>query len=447
VSGQESGKTAPGLILASTASGCGKTLVTLALLRHFARTGARVTGAKVGPDYIDPAFHAAASGRPSLNLDPWAMRPKTLAALVDAAGQDADLVLCEGVMGLFDGIGSAGTGSTADLAALTGWPVVLIVDVRGQAASAAATIAGFARHRVDVPLAGVIFNRLGGARHRDLLAEAVAAACPGLTVFGALPRNDALRLPERHLGLVQAREHDALDAFLDRAAGIVAAHCDTRALAARARPARLPGAPTATPLAPLGQRIAIAEDDAFAFSYPAIRAGWRAAGATLLPFSPLADQPPAPDADAIYLPGGYPELHAGRLASNGRFLDGLRERAKAGAVIFGECGGYMVLGAGLVDATGHRHAMAGLLPLESSFAQRRLHLGYRRARLLVALPFGPVGAAVRGHQFHYASALAEGEGQALFEAAGAQGADITTLGRARARVAGSFIHLIDRETT
>ncbi|MSP89197.1 MAG: cobyrinate a,c-diamide synthase [Alphaproteobacteria bacterium] len=440
------GGTAPGLILAAPASGSGKTLVTLALLRHYAQSGMAVAGAKAGPDYIDPAFHAAASSRPSFNLDPWAMRPETLAALVAATGQGADLVLCEGVMGLFDGIGARGVGSTADLAALTGWPVVLIVDVRGQATSAAATIAGFARHRADVPLAGVIFNRIGGTRHRDLLVEAVAAACPGLAVLGALPRNDALRMPERHLGLVQAREHGDLSAFLDRAAGFIATHCDTAALARCGRPTRLPGSQTAVPVAPLGQRIAIAEDDAFAFAYPAVRAGWRQAGATLLPFSPLADQPPASDADAVYLPGGYPELHAGRLAGNMRFLDGLRSRVDAGAAVFGECGGYMVLGAGLVDAAGQRHAMAGLLPLEASFAARNLHLGYRRARLLVDTPYGPKGAAFRGHEFHYASILTEGPGQPLFEVSGAQGLDVAALGRVRGRLAGSFIHLIDRET-
>lgn len=440
------GGATPGLIIAAPASGSGKTVITLALLRHFAGTGMAVSSAKAGPDYIDPAFHAAASGRLSLNLDPWAMRPETFAALVAAAGRDASLVLCEGVMGLFDGIGAKGEGSTADLAALTGWPVVLVVDVSGQATSAAATITGFARHRTDVPLAGVILNRVGGPRHRDLVTEAIASTCPGLAVFGALPRGESLRLPERHLGLVQAREHAVLNEFLDRAAAFVAGHCDTVALASRARPVRPASGTVATPLPPLGQRIAIAEDDAFAFSYPATLAGWRAAGATLLPFSPLADQAPAPDADAVFLPGGYPELHAGRLASNMQFLDGLRLRAKAGAAVFGECGGYMVLGQGLIDAAGHRHAMAGLLPLETSFSTRKLHLGYRRARLAVEMPFGLVGAAFRGHEFHYATIVDEGAGRALFETSNAQGTDPVAQGRARGRVAGSFIHLIDRET-
>lgn len=438
---------ASGLILAAPASGSGKTVLTLAMLRHFANAGLAVAGAKVGPDYIDPAFHAAASGRPSLNLDPWAMRAETLAALVAETARGARLVLCEGVMGLFDGIGAAGLGSTADLAALTGWPVVLVVDVRGQAASAAATVAGFARHRADVPIAGVIFNRVGGAHHRALLVEAVAEACPGLAVLGAVPRLDQLALPERHLGLVQACEHAALDGFLNEAAAAVAVHCDLSALAALARPARCAaGSGPARPLAPLGQRIAIAEDGAFAFAYPAVRAGWRLAGAELVPFAPLADQAPAPEADAIYLPGGYPELHAGRIAGNHRFLDGLRAAALAGAAIYGECGGYMVLGAALVDAAGQRHAMAGLLPLETSFAARRLHLGYRRACLLAPTPLGPAGTTFRGHEFHYASIRREGPGQALFRASDTRGGIPAEHGMVSGRVAGSFIHLVDRET-
>ncbi|MBM3572065.1 MAG: cobyrinate a,c-diamide synthase, partial [Alphaproteobacteria bacterium] len=389
---------APGVILAAPASNSGKTVITLALLRHFARAGAVVTGMKSGPDYIDPAFHAAAAGRSAANLDPWAMRPGTLAAIVKASAGDAALVLCEGVMGLFDGIGPSGLGSTADLAVATGWPVILIVDVRGQATSAAATIAGFARFRPDVPLAGVIFNRVGGARHIRLLEAAVAQACPGLISLGGVPRDHGLALPDRHLGLVQAREHGALEEFLDRAADLVGRDIDTAALQSLARPSRLDAAADgATPLAPLGQSIAVARDDAFAFAYQAVLDGWRRAGAEILPFSPLGDQSPASRADAVYLPGGYPELHAGRLAGNRQFIDGIRIAAARGATIYGECGGYMVMGAGMVDEMGIRHAMTGLLPLESSLAQRRLHLGYRRARLLADGPVGPKGAGFRGH--------------------------------------------------
>ena len=432
-----------GLVIAAPASGSGKTLVTLALLRHLARSGRRIASAKVGPDYIDPSFHAAASGAPCLNLDPWAMRAGTLAGLVATLEAGADLVLCEGVMGLFDGIGGTMRGSTADLAAATQWPVVLVVDARGQAASVAALLRGFSAHRRDVTLAGVILNRVGGARHAAALTAAIAEHLPELRVLGAVPRAEHLALPERHLGLVPAGEHAALGAFLDRAADHVAAALDIDALAALARPARLAGPPVAT-APPLGQRIAIARDDAFAFLYPAWLDAWRRAGADLAFFSPLADEGPEAGADAVFLPGGYPELHAARLAGNRRFLDGLCAAAARGAAIYGECGGYMALGEALIDGTGKRHAMAGLLPLVTSFAARRLHLGYRALRLLGETPLGPPGAAFRGHEFHYASIVSEGPGDALFAAEDAAGTPLGSTGLRRGRICGAFAHLIDR---
>lgn len=430
---------APGLIVGAPASGSGKTVLTLGLLRAFRRRGVAVAALKIGPDYIDPAFHAAASGRACRNVDTWAMRPATVAHMLAKAAAGADLVLAEGVMGLFDGANGA---STADLAALAGWPVVLVADIRGQGESVAALVAGFARHRADVEVAGVVLNRVGGARHEGLATAALAAL--GHPVLGALPASADLALPQRHLGLVQAAERGDLDRFLDRAADLVERHVDLAGLRALARPARLAAAVEPGPcIDPLGQRIAVARDTAFAFAYPETLEGWRAAGAELSFFSPLADEAPA-DADAVYLPGGYPELHAGRLAGNRRFMAGLAAAALRGAALFGECGGYMTLGRGLVDADGRRHAMAGLLPLESSFALRRLHLGYRGARLAAAGPLGPAGARFRGHEFHYASVLDEGPGEPLFHLEDAAGRDLGPSGRRQGSVFGSFLHLIDR---
>lgn len=446
------------LVIAAPASGSGKTVFTLGLLRNLTRAGLAVVSAKVGPDYIDPAFHAAASGRPCINLDPWAMRRQTLTTAAAELRDQADLVVCEGVMGLFDGA-TVTEGSTADLAERLGWPVILVIDVHAQAASAAAVVRGFATHRPGLGVAGVVFNRVGSARHEAILRDACGLAVPEIPVLGCLPRAEGLVVPSRHLGLVQALEHPDLAAFLDRAAGLIAQHVDTETLRQIARisaagkrrsDAAGDGAASARylpPLPPLGQRIAVASDVAFAFSYPLVIAGWRAAGAEIMPFSPLADEAPAPECDAVYLPGGYPELAAGRLAGNTTFNAGIQAAARRGAAVFGECGGYMVLGEGLIDGDGIRHRMLGLLPLETSFAERGLHLGYRRAALATDTGLGAAGARFRGHEFHYASVIREGPGQALFEHADASGRALGKTGLISGPVMGSFLHLIDREET
>jgi cobyrinic acid a,c-diamide synthase len=436
---------APGLIIAAPASGSGKTILTLALVRTLRRAGIAVASFKVGPDYIDPMFHARASGRPCINLDSWAMRIETLAGLSDDLSREAALVIGEGVMGLFDGAAD-GRGSTADLASLFDLPVILVVDARGMAASAAALVEGFTRHRDDVEVAGIIFNRVGSEAHAALLRRACddRFAQP---VLGCVPHDPRLELPERHLGLVQAHELPQLDDFLDRAAALVEEHVDLARLRRLARPFGLGlYGPPAQPLRPLGQRIAVARDLAFAFAYPAVLDGWRAAGAELSFFSPLADAPPDPNANAVYLPGGYPELHPARLAANHALLNGLRAAADRGAFIYGECGGFMVLGQCLTDRHGQRHAMAGLLPVATSFAEPRLHLGYRRIRLLAPSPLGQGGTTYRGHEFHYASLLEAGSAPPLFDVSDARGQPLGPSGAQVGTVAGSFLHLIDRAT-
>lgn len=437
--------TGRGLILASPASGNGKTLVAAALARYLRHRGARVAMTKAGPDFIDPTYHAAATGRPCFNLDLWGMRPATLAGLVAELEASADIVLCEGVMGLFDGTGSTGeAGSTAELALVTGWPIVLIVDARGQGASVAALVRGFATHQPLVPIAGVIFNRVASDRHLALLAGAVARYLPSLSCLGGLPSDPALALPARHLGLVPAGEAGNAHSVIDRCAALIGVAIDVDRLVDLARSSVVAGGDPVAPLPVLGQRIAVAQDEAFCFAYPAVLQGWHRQGAELVFFSPLANDAPDGAADSVYLPGGYPELWADRLASAERFGAGLRKAAADGKVIYGECGGYMVLGEALFDGEKRRHRMAGLLPLVTSFSRRRLHLGYRCVTLRADVPLGESGSRLRGHEFHYATVVQEEAAEPLLAVSDATGTDLGVCGLRRGGVFGSFVHLIDR---
>ncbi len=435
--------TAPGLIISAPASGTGKTTLTLGLARAFRDAGLAVQTFKSGPDYIDPAFHRAATGRASFNLDTWAMGQGTIAGLL-AQATGADLILAEGSMGLHDGVagpGELGTGASADLAVLTGWPVVLVLDVSGQAQTAAAMALGLASFRPGLTLAGVVLNRVASPRHERLVRLGMDSL--GIRVFGALPRNPAIKMPERHLGLVQAQELPELEPLLDQAARFVEAHVDLAALRAAAVPARLHPA-SAPKVTPPGQRIALASDAAFSFIYPHLLAGWRRAGAQILPFSPLADQAPDPDADICWLPGGYPELHGPSLAAADTFRTGLSRFAETKQV-HGECGGYMVLGAGLVDKEGRQHRMTGLLGLETSFEVRRMHLGYRLATLHSAMPGHGPGTRLRGHEFHYSTILAQPD-PPLAHVTDADGATVSETGSRRGPVTGSFFHMIAEAT-
>ena len=436
-----------GLVIAAPRSGAGKTTIALGLMRTLSRRGLVVQPFKCGPDYIDPAFHGVATGRPSFNLDTWAMAAGTLSTLVAKQSAQADIVLAEGVMGLFDGVaqpGQTARGATADLAALFGWPVVLVLDVSGQTETAAAIAAGCANYRDDVGIAGVILNRVSSARHFALIAPAFERI--SIKLFGAIADDALLSLPERHLGLVQAGETADLDQHLDRLADAVEAAVDLEAVRDAARPAKLPSMPNVGGLDPPGQRIALAQDRAFSFIYPHLLDRWRSVGAEILPFSPLADQAPDAGADAVWLPGGYPELHAGVLAAAHRFRGGLGLLADRAVPIHGECGGYMVLGQGIEDAAGVRYPMAGLLRLETSFAKRSLHLGYRRAHVRVDCSLGAAGAEILGHEFHYASLLAGGD-DPLVECRDAAGALVPESGARRGSVSGTFFHAIDRRVT
>ncbi len=429
-----------GLILSAPASGSGKTTLTLGILRALVRRGIPVRAAKSGPDYIDPRFHEAACGAPCVNLDAWAMSPGRIAALTAGDG----LLLIEGAMGLFDGAPPDSKGATADLARMLGLKVILIVDVAHMAQSVAPLVTGFARHDPSVQVAGVILNRVGSARHAAMLRRALVPN--GLPVLGAVPRAAGLVHPSRHLGLVQAQERPDLDAFIDHAADLVEAHLDIDALLALAKPDRretaaMPTAnryPVSPSSSPPAQTVAVAKDAAFAFTYPHLLDDWRTTGSTIRFFSPLANDP-VPPADLIFLPGGYPELYAGQIAAADKFMQSITYAAQ-NTDIYGECGGYMVLGDGLTDADGHRHAMAGLLRLETSFASRKLHLGYRH----VTANHGPFRGTWAAHEFHYATTT-YAAGTPLFPTVmDAEGTDLPPFGLTHGRVSGSFAHLIDR---
>ena len=422
-----------GLLIAAPSSGSGKTTVTLGLLRALSRRGIAVTPGKAGPDYIDPAFHAIACGGTCLNYDPWAMRPELLAY---QAGGEGPLVI-EAMMGLFDGAADH-TGSPASLAKLLGLSVVLVVDCARLSHSVGAMVRGFLSYDPDVRIAGIILNKVGSLRHESMLL----AGLKGLAVpiLGIIRQDKLLGLPERHLGLVLAQEIDGIEAFMNHAADVVSETCDLDALARlSAREVGKPARPDCL-IPPPGGHVAIARDEAFAFAYPHLMDGWRAQGASLSFFSPLGNEAPDSTADAVFLPGGYPELHAPRLSAAARFRSGMQRAATAGMVIYGECGGYMALGEALVDASGAEWPMLDLLPLTTSFATRKRHLGYRRVKA-VAGPFA--GTRFNAHEFHYSTVVHEGQAERLFDAVDAAGEAVGLAGLARANVFGSYMHLID----
>lgn len=429
------------LIIGAPRSGSGKTSITIGLLRAFTRRGVKVRGVKTGPDYIDPGFHAVATGKSGLNLDSWAMEPALVAHLLQQAADGTDLLLIESAMGLFDGIpGEVNrSGAAADLARTMGIPVLLVLDVSGQSQTVGALACGFQHYDPAVRIAAVVLNRAGSDRHVRLSGDAIRAL--GLPLVGAVRRDPSLTLPERHLGLVQASENPEIDGHIERLADAMEAALDLDAILAEASLLALPHASAEKGIAPPGQRIAIAEDVAFTFLYPHLRDGWRAAGAELKPFSPLANEAPPDNCDVCWLPGGYPELHAGPLAAADHFRSGLARFAETRPV-HGECGGYMVLGESLTDANGQTHRMTGLLSHSTSFAKRQMNLGYRRAALIENGLLGPRGTVIRGHEFHYASVSDPGNDRPFAAMADGEGREVGLAGGRRGLASGTFFHAI-----
>lgn len=370
----------PALLIAAPASGQGKTTVTAALARLHARQGRRVTVFKCGPDFLDPQIHAVASGRPCQNLDLGMCGEADARWRLARAAGDSDLILIEGVMGLFDG-----TPSAADIAERFAIPVLALIDAGAMAQTFGALAHGLASYRPGLPFAGVLANRVGSPRHTEMLRSSLL---PGMGWFGALPKN-ADSLPERHLGLLQAAEIDDLETRLDRLANALAASTSIDLPAAVSFPE---AAPPAVPAQLAGRRIAIARDAAYGFIYPANLQTLMALGAELRFFSPVAGDP-LPDCDAVWLPGGYPELHAAALSANQPLWAALHAHADAGKPLLAECGGMMSLFEQIVDKAGASHRFAGLLPGRAVMQPRLAALGTQ----FVDLPEGTLG----GHTFHY----------------------------------------------
>ena len=443
--------TAKALLVGAPRSGAGKTTLTVGLIAALKRRGRRVRALKCGPDYIDAAFHSAASGAECANIDSWAMSPGHVAAILKSAAEPDGMVIVESAMGLFDGVvGQAErSGAAADIAIRFGIPVILVIDIAGQAQSAGAVAKGFSTYDPNLMSGGVILNRVASERHLRTATEGLAAA--GISLLGWVPRRADFAFQDRHLGLVQARERRNLAKEIAALAGQVEQTVDLDRIEALARPpldkgnaAQEADVAATRSLNPPGQRIALADDDAFSFIYPHMTAHWRRQGAEIVRFSPLNDEPPPADCDCCWLPGGYPELHAGRIAAAGRFLDGLTAFAGTKSV-HGECGGYMVLGQTLEDAEGQGHVMAGLLGHRTSFKDRKLHLGYRRAVITRDCILGNAGTAIRGHEFHYATVQNVAADGAFFTIYDGEGRPLGPGGGRCGAVSGTFFHAIARE--
>jgi cobyrinic acid a,c-diamide synthase len=391
------------VVIAGAASGVGKTTVTLGLLEAFRRRGLTVQAFKVGPDFIDPGFHELVTGRPSYNLDGWMCGERHVKETVARRAADADLAIVEGVMGCFDGLdGTGDEGSTAQVAKWLLAPVVLVLDVGAQARSAAAVALGFERFDAELDLVGVIANRVAGDAHAQWVREAIAKSCRAAPL-GAIPRDETLTLPERHLGLVTAGEGTLTTEGRRRLAEVVERSVDLDALLERASPLRAVAPDTAPPAAsPRRARIGVARDAAFCFYYRDNLALLEATGAELVFWSPLTDRA-LPRVDGLYFGGGYPEVHAGALAANTSVRGAVRGFADVGGPIYAECGGLMYLADALEDLEGVRHTMVGVLPTIVRMRPQRLSLGYTEVTLTADAPLGAVGSVARGHEFHYSS--------------------------------------------
>ena len=439
-----------GFLIAAPQSGSGKTTISLAIMAALTRRGLRVAPFKCGPDFIDPGYHRLVTGHPSINLDAWMCPDAFVYDTFCHHSGPADIAVIEGVMGLFDGLGSeAMTGSSAQIAALTGAPVVLVVNARGMAASAAALINGFVGFDPAVRVAGVIFNNVGSDSHAELLKETLTSHCPGIAWCGWLPRNEQLVIPERHLGLVTADDNPLPPGFINLLADLAERHLELDVLMtlSATRPATTyPGSDTESKeeVPPRSERlnltppvIAVAQDSAFCFCYPDNLRLLREAGADTVFFSPLADDALPPGTSGIYLPGGYPELHAARLAANSAMRESIRSAIRQDVPVYAECGGFVYLTEGLSDGAD----FVGIFPVRARMLEKRKALGYRKVEIMSDSIIGSAGTVARGHEFHYSEVCRMPSSVERIYRASRRGEQLGLEGYCHRRCLASYIHL------
>jgi cobyrinic acid a,c-diamide synthase len=430
----------PRVVIAGTASGVGKTTVTIGLARALRARGLRIAVFKCGPDYLDPTYHARGAGVPSHNVDGWMMGRDAVLATVARASADADVALVEGVMGLFDGASPTGEeGSTAEIAKWLRAPVLLGVDAAGMARSVSAVASGFARFDPDLAVDGLVCNRVGSRGHLELLRRAVGRP----PIVGGLPEEPALAFPERHLGLLTADEEavpeDTFAGWGERVAEWF--DLDRILRIARGAPA-LPEAETIEGLEVAAAppcRIGIAFDEAFHFYYADNLRRLEHLGATLVRFSPIHDLRP-PDVDGLYLGGGYPEVHAEALARNATMREAIAAVAARGAPVYAECGGLMYLAAGIRTLDGRLHPMVGLLPGEAVMAPRLQALGYVEVETQDSSILGPAGLRFRGHQFRYSDLRLVCEDVERVYTVRRRGGEVVREGYRTANTVASYVH-------
>jgi cobyrinic acid a,c-diamide synthase len=424
-------------------SGSGKTTVAIGLMECLKRRGLNVAPFKVGPDFIDPGYHRLVTGRPSFNLDGWICDAAAVREIYSRHSAAADIAVIEGVMGLFDGIGgSSEEGSTAQIAKLTGSTVILVIDAKGFARSAAAFVKGFVEFDPEVRIGGVIFNNVGSENHALILHEAVEANLPGIKVVGCIHRDAALHLPSRHLGLVTADANPLSGEFLDHLAEVIRSSVDLGALWAAAGSGEVVELPGTRVELTKPVRIAVARDAAFCFVYETNLQLLRAAGAELVEFSPIVDAALPADVSGVYLPGGYPEAYAEELAANHGMQASIRSAVEADMPVYAECGGFIYLCAGLADPESNSlKTFAGIFPVAAKMLKRRKALGYREIRLREDCILGRPGETARGHEFHYSEmpAIPE-EFSRVYQVSKGQ-SDLGTEGYRYRNCLASYIHL------